>query len=167
MSSSAPQLRSHLPRTAPQLAQAAVRRARLTLVPRPVVRSSAAKVPFVMLLSVVLLGGVIGLLLFNTSMQQASFRASALQAQANDLSARQEALEMSLQELRDPQRVATRAQRMGMVIPTAPAGMLDLDSGRVLGDPTPASEGHRLPLADPPPTRPSVLDPAPTTARGR
>lgn len=167
MSSSAPQLRSHLPRTAPQLAHAAVRRARLTLVPRPVVRSRAAKVPFVMLISVVLLAGVIGLLLFNTSMQQASFRASALQAQANDLSARQETLEMSLQDLRNPQCVANRAQRMGMVIPTAPAGMLDLDTGRVLGEPTPASDGHRLPLADPPPTRPSILQPAANAARGR
>lgn len=167
MSSSAPQLRSHLPRRAPHLAHAAVRRARLSLVPRPVVRSRAAKVPFVMLLSVILLAGVVGLLLFNTSMQQASFRASALQAQANDLSARQEALEMSLQELRNPQRVATRAQAMGMVIPTAPPGMLDLDTGRVLGEPTPATAGHRLPLADPPPIRPAVLDPGPRAARGR
>lgn len=167
MSSSAPQVRSHLPRTAPQLAHAAVRRARLTLVPRPVVRSSAPKVPFVMLISAILLAGVVGLLLFNTSMQQASFRASALQAQANDLSARQQALEMSLQELRDPQRVANRAQRMGMVIPTAPAGMLDLDTGRVLGDPTPASAGHRLPLGEPPPTRPSVLRPPANIATGR
>lgn len=163
MSSSAPQLRSHLPRMAPQLAHAAVRRARLHLVPRPVVRSRAARVPFVMLITVVLLSGVVGLLLFNTSMQQASFRASALQAQAGDLSARQEALEMSLEKLRDPRRVAARAQQMGMVIPTAPAGMLDLDTGGVIGSPQPAAGGHRLPLGEPPPTRPAVLDPA----RGR
>lgn len=167
MSSSAPQRRSHLPRMGPQLAHAAVRRARLTLVPRPVVRSRAAKVPFVMLISVVLLTGVIGLLLFNTSMQQASFRASALQAQANDLSARQEALEMSLAKLRDPRRVATRAQQMGMVIPTTPTGMLDLDTGRVLGTPQPATGGLRLPLGEPPPARPAVLDPARAAGSGR
>lgn len=159
MSSSAPQLRSRLPRMTPQFAQDAVQRARLTLVRRPVVRSRAARVPFVLMISLVLLGGVIGLLLFNTSMQQASFRATALQQQASDLSARQEALEMSLAELRDPQRVASRAQQMGMVIPTAPAGMLHLGTGEVDGNPTPAVDGEQLPLEQPGPRRPAILDP--------
>lgn len=161
MSSSAPQLRSRLPRVTPQFAHAALQRARLTLVPRPVVRSRAAKVPFVMLISVVLLSGVVGLLLFNTSMQQASFRATALQQQAGDLAAREEALEMSLQELRNPQRVASRAQRMGMVIPTTPAGMLHLGTGNVDGNPQPAQAGDRLPLSQPGPVRPPALDPQP------
>ncbi|MGH3307948.1 MAG: hypothetical protein ACRDOX_09690, partial [Nocardioides sp.] len=61
-------------------AEAAVERARLTVVPRR--RTRAARMPFVMLVSLVLLGGVIGLLLFNTSMQQASFAATALEEQA-------------------------------------------------------------------------------------
>jgi cell division protein FtsL len=144
---------------APQLAQAAVQRARLRLVPRPVVRSRAAKVPFVVLISAILLAGVVGLLLFNTSMQQASFKATALERQATDLSARQEALEMSLAQLRNPQRVAGRAQQMGMVIPTEPTGMLDLSTGRIEGTPRAAQQGDRLPLSQPGPRRPAVLDP--------
>jgi hypothetical protein len=162
--STAPQLRSRVPRIGPQLAQAAVARARLTLVPRPRPRSRAPQVPFVVLISAVLLAGVVGLLLFNTSMQQASFRETKLEGQAGDLSARQEALEMRLEELRDPQRIARRAQRMGLVIPTSPAGMLDLDDGAVAGDPRPAEAARPLPLDPPPPRRPAQLDPPPVTA---
>ncbi|NGZ99991.1 hypothetical protein G5V59_06500 [Nocardioides sp. W3-2-3] len=91
MSSTAPQIR-RLQTVAPRIAQAALQRARLTVVPRAR-RSRAPRVPFVTFVSVILLAGVLGLLLFNTSMQQASFRATALQKQATDLSAQQEALE--------------------------------------------------------------------------
>jgi len=105
MSTPALQLRSRVPR----IAEAAVERARLTVVPRR--RTSAARMPFVMLVSLVLLLGVIGLLLFNTSMQQAAFATTALEQQATTLSAREQALQMELDVLRDPQHVAERAQR--------------------------------------------------------
>ena len=55
-----PRIRSRVPR----IAEAAVERARLTVVPRR--RTRAGRVPFVALVSLVLLGGVVGLLLFNT-----------------------------------------------------------------------------------------------------
>ena len=102
MNSSA--LRSRTPvRIGRGLAEAAVERARLTVVPRRR-RTRAARMPFVMLVSLVLLGGVIGLLLFNTSMQQASFAATALEEQANTLTAREQTLQMELEVLRNPQR---------------------------------------------------------------
>ena len=50
-------------------------------------RVRAARVPFVTLVSLLLLGGVVGLLLFNTSMQQASFAATSLEGQASTLDA--------------------------------------------------------------------------------
>ncbi|WP_126688184.1 hypothetical protein [Nocardioides ferulae] len=152
MSSPAVQVRSRVPR----LAGAAVERARLTVVPRA--RVQAPKVPFVILVSLVMLGGVIGLLLFNTSMQQASFAATALEGQATNLAARQQTLEMELERLRDPQRVAERAQRMGMVQPGAPL-FLQLGDGEVLGEPTAAA--GQLALQPVPPAMPEVLDPAP------
>ena len=58
------------------LAGAALQRARLTVVPRARTRTSA--LPFVTLVSFVLLAGVIGLLMFNTSMQQAAFAATTM-----------------------------------------------------------------------------------------
>lgn len=154
MSSPAVQPRIRVPRAA----QEAVARARLTVVPR--MRSRAPRVPFVMLVTVVLMGGVVGLLLFNTSLQQASFAASALSQRADALAAREQTLRMELDELRDPQRVATQAQGMGMVIPPAPA-YLDLASGEVSGVRIPATSDHALNLAPKSPIKPAVLAPPP------
>ena len=154
MSSTAPQLRSRLPR----LAEEAFQRARLTVVPRR--RTRAPRVPFVTLVSIILLGGVIGLLLFNTSMQQASFAATALEEQATDLSAREQTLQMELEKLRDPQRVAEAAKSQNLVIPAAPA-FLDLETGEVTGNVAPATLESDTNIHAPPPTRPAELDPEP------
>ena len=173
MSSPVPQLRSRLPR----FAEEAYQRARLTVVPRR--RTKAPRVPFVTLVSIILLGGVIGLLLFNTSMQQASFAATALEEQATNLSAREQTLQMELERLRDPQRVAEAAKKQGLVIPAAPA-FLDLETGEVTGNVAPATiDGDTnihppLPgrpllrsFSSPPGTRPLIASrawmPAPTT----
>jgi cell division protein FtsB len=154
MSSPAIQFRSRVPR----LAGAAVERARLTVVPRRRVR--AARVPFVSLVSLVLLGGVIGLLLFNTSMQQAAFAATSLESQAGTLSAREQTLRMELEVLRDPQHVAERAQALGMVPPASPA-FLRLPDGKVLGKPMVSTRLDGVRLRPKPPTRPAILDPRP------
>jgi cell division protein FtsL len=157
MSSPAVQFRTRVPR----IAGAAVEKARLTVVPRA--RSRAPRVPFVTLVTLVLVGGVVGLLLFNTSMQQASFAATSLESQASTLAARQQTLQMELDELRNPQRVATEAQRMGMVIPTAPT-FITLD-GKVTGERIPAAPDNRLDLAQQPVPKPAVLSPAPTVVK--
>jgi hypothetical protein len=157
MSSPAAQLR----RSVPRIAQDAVEKARLTVVPR--VRSRAPKVPFLSLVSLVLVGGIVGLLLFNTSMQQSSFAATALEGQATNLAAREQTLRMELDDLRNPQRVATEAQRMGMVVPAAPA-FLNLD-GTITGVKTPATPADALRLAPKPAVKPAILNPAPTVVK--
>ena len=159
MSSPAVQIRARVPR----LAEAAVERARLTVVPRT--RSRAARMPFVTLVSLLLVGGIVGLLLFNTSMQQASFAATSLETQAETLAARQQTLTMELEELRNPQRVAEQAQRMGMVIPASPA-FLELD-GTVTGQPTPAAPDQAIALAPRRVVKPAALEPAPTIVKER
>ncbi len=165
MSSTAPQLRSRLPR----IAEAAVQRARLTVVPRPRTRPRAPRVPFVTLVSLLLLGGVVGLLLFNTSMQQASFRATALEQQAADLAAQEESLRMEVQALDDPARVADEAQDAGMVI-AGPPNVMNLGTGEVsgAGQPAlPAQPSNTIPVTTPGPTRPAALDPDPVIVRER
>jgi hypothetical protein len=162
-SSTAPQLRSRLPR----IAEVAVQRARLTVVPRPRTRPRAPRVPFVTLVSVILLGGVIGLLMFNTSMQQASFRATALEQQASDLTAQEESLRLELQQMRDPQRVAGLAQSRGMVLPGGGPLVLDLDSGKVLGDQQSVVPGFTIKPTVPGPRRPPALDPDPVVVKNR
>lgn len=155
MSSPALQPRTRVTR----IAQEAVDKARLTVVPR--VRTRAPRVPFMTLVSLVLVGGIVGLLLFNTSMQQASFTASALETEADTLAAREQTLRMELDELRNPQRVATEAQAMGMVIPSAPV-FLDLETGKTVGVRTPATRENAIQLQPPAPTKPAVLAPEPT-----
>jgi cell division protein FtsB len=154
MSSPALALRGRVPR----LAGAALVRARLSVVPRRR-RRRTNPVPFVLVVSMVAVGGIVGLLLFNTSMQQASFAATSLQRQADTLVAQQQTLEMQLDHLRDPQVIARRAQQMGMVLPTSPA-VLDLATGKVLGVPTPATKLGRLRLVAPAPVKPAALEPA-------
>ncbi len=153
MSSTAPAIRIRVPR----LAEAALERARLTVVPKRR-RRHTSPVPFLVLVSMLAVGGVVGLLLFNTSMQQASFAATDLQNQADTLEARQQSLQMQLARLRDPQTIAVKAQRMGMVLPTSPA-VLDLRNGKVLGDPAPATRLDPLRLQAPSPVKPAELDP--------
>ena len=155
MSSPALQPRTRVSR----LAQEAVDKARLTVVPR--VRTRAPRVPFVTLVSLVLVAGIVGLLLFNTSMQQASFAASALQTEADTLAAREQTLRMELDDLRNPQRVAEEAQSMGMVIPAAPV-FLDLRTGKTTGVRTPSTPDQAIQLVPPAPRKPAVLAPAPT-----
>ncbi len=118
-------------------------RARLQVVPRRRVRSS--ELPFVLLVSAILVGGVVALLMFNTSMQAASFTESRLEKQATTLDAREQTLQMQLESLRDPQQVAEAARHLGMVIPSNVA-MLQLGSGAVSGVTAPADGAYTPPL---------------------
>jgi cell division protein FtsB len=115
---------------------AALQRARLTVVPRT--RRRAPRLPFIALITTMLLGGVIGLLMFNTSMQQAAFVENRLQTQADNLAAREQALESDLQRLDDPQVIAAKARAHGMVIAGSPA-ILRVPAGKIAGTPAPAN----------------------------
>ena len=154
MSSPALQLRERMPR----LADAALERARLTVVPRRRVR--AARMPFVTLVSLVLLGGIVGLLCFNTQMQQASFAATSLATQADNLTAREQTLHDELQDLRDPQHLATLAQQAGMVAPAASC-TVDLVAQATTGTCDPANADATPALLGKAPKKPPVLNPKP------
>jgi len=134
-----------------RLAESAVERARLTVVPRG--RTTAPRTPFVILVAVVLLGGVVLLLMFNTSMQQASFRATRLEEKATLLNAKKQQLRMELDTLRDPQRVSEEAAHLGMVPMLTPA-FLRLSDGTVLGVAQPATGEARIRLKALPPQMP-------------
>lgn len=154
MSSPALQVRSRIPRIAEVPSRIAG--ARLTVVPRR--RQRASRMPFLALVSMVLLGGVVGLLLFNTSMQQASFTSTALEQQASTLSAHQQTLQMELEALRNPQRIATRARDLGMVQACTPA-FLRLGSAKVVGQPCAGTGAEPLRIEPRGPVKPAILDP--------
>jgi cell division protein FtsB len=142
----------------PRFAEGALERARLSVVPRA--SSPRARVPFVALVSLLLVGGVAGLLFFNTSMQQVSFQATALEQKASVLEAQRQSLQMELDTLRDPQRVALQARKMGMVPPASPV-FLRLGDGKVLGTPLPATVDDSFRITALPAKKPRNLDPTP------
>jgi len=146
-------------RRVPRIAEAAVERARLTVVPRATSRR-AARMPFMALVSVLLVGGVAGLLFFNTSMQQTSFTATSLENRAERLEAQRQGLQMELEKLRNPQRVAVQAKAMGMVPGGAPA-FVRLSDGTVLGKPEPATVDDALRVSPLPTPKPRRLNPKP------
>ncbi len=133
-----------------------VEQARLTVVPRRA--RKAPRVPFVSLVTLLLVSGVVGLLLFNTNMQQSSFLATSMEEQASVLAGKEESLKMQLDRLRDPQHVAARAKQLGMVPASSPA-FVRLSDGKVLGRPTPAAETDAVRIAPLPPVKPESLRP--------
>ncbi|GAB3999055.1 hypothetical protein [Nocardioides marmoraquaticus] len=138
---------------------AAVERARLTVVPaRSLARSQAARTPFAVLVIALLVAGVVGLLMFNTHMQQTSFAATSLQQRADALTAKEQSLALELDDLRQPQQVAQAAQALGMVAPSAPA-FLRISDGRVLGVTEPATGADNLQINPAPVEKPGALVP--------
>ena len=142
----------------PRFAEAAVERARLTVVPprRTLGRTQAARTPFAVLVIAMLAAGVVGLLMFNTSMQQTSFKATALQDRVNVLTAEEQSLDLELDKLRDPQHLAVAAKELGMVAPSQPA-FVRLADGRVLGNPTPATTGDAVRVNPLPSKKPAAI----------
>lgn len=154
-------VRSRLPRIAEQ----AVQRARLTVVPRRT--RPRTRVPFVILVSVVLVGGVVGLLMLNTTMQQNAFHATALEKEAEALTAKQEGLEMELARLNDPQQVAERALALGMVEANV-ADYVDLSTKAIVpSGAAAATPENRMRINPPPQQKPPALAPPPIVVRDR
>jgi hypothetical protein len=112
-------------------------RPRLTIVPK--VASRAPRVPFVILVVLVLGGGLVGLLLVNTALQRGAYEISDLRGRSAALAAQEQSLQMSVAEMRQPHRVARAALALGMVRNDSPA-FLELATGAVTGSATPADK---------------------------
>jgi hypothetical protein len=127
---------------------AGAQRTPLTVVPRAVRRSP--RVPFVLLVVLSLGFGVVGLLLVNTSLQQGAFQAATLSTRATALLNQVQSLQLRVDSLRSPQRLADAAHKLGMVPDPNPA-FLRLPDGRVLGVPRPGLAGTASPWVPPQP----------------
>jgi hypothetical protein len=123
-------------------------RPRLTIVPKAV--SRAPRIPFVVFVVALLATGLVGLLVLNTSMERGTYVAGALRAQSTALAQHEQELRIQVSALEDPQRVARRAERLGMVQNNTPA-FLVLGSGRVVGSPAPGVAGDTPDIALTPP----------------
>ncbi|WP_240110782.1 septum formation initiator family protein, partial [Streptomyces sp. MUM 203J] len=121
--------------------------------------STAARTPFVLLVVLLLGGGLIGLLLLNTSLSQGSFRLSELRKKNTELTDEEQALQRDVDDRSAPDALERRARELGMVPGGAPA-FLEPD-GSVHGLPTPA------PTPPPPPTPSPAAQTAEPSPAGR
>nr|WP_229924464.1 hypothetical protein [Streptomyces sulfonofaciens] len=116
--------------------------------------SGAARTPFVLLVVVLLGGGMIGLLVLNSSVNEGSFQLSELKRQTTDLTDEEQALQREVNGYAEPGALERRARRLGMV-PGGDPVFLDPD-GTVRG--VTASPGA------PSPGAPGALPPSGTGA---
>ncbi len=95
---------------------------------------------FAALCMALLVGGLIGLLMLNTSMAKGAFELHDLQATSGELKDTEVALTQAIDAQRAPDHLATRAARLGMV-PASSAAFLRVGDGKVLGVAKPAEKG--------------------------
>jgi hypothetical protein len=125
-------------------------RPRLTVVAKAA--SRAPRIPFVVLVVTLLVGGLVGLLLLNTALQRGAYTTTSLRDRAAALSMREQQLEVKVDAMSEPQRLARRAVRLGMVADASP-GFLQLSTGEIVGAPTAGKRSNRVTVSAPGPTR--------------
>jgi hypothetical protein len=129
----------------PGLSSIPLPRPRLTVV--PAIGRRTSRLPFVAVVIAVLGLGLVGLLLLNTSMERGAFTVTALRAESSALTLRQQALQLDVAGLQQPQSLAQRAVGLGMVPDPGPA-FLDLGSGAVRGHSAAGVAGTQLAVGD-------------------
>lgn len=104
--------------------------------------SSAARTPFVLLVVVLLGGGLIGLLLLNSALNEGSFELSELKRKTTELTDEQQALQRDVDDFSAPDALERRARQLGMVPGGNPAfidpdGTVSGESDRATSSPSP------------------------------
>ncbi|MFE0103836.1 cell division protein FtsL [Streptomyces sp. NPDC059009] len=130
--------------------------------------SQAARTPFVLLVVLLLGGGLITLLMLNSSLNEGSFQLSKLKKETTELTEEQQELQREVDDFSAPDALQRRAGELGMV-PGGDPAFLDPD-GTVRGVPGAAARPSALrvpaprPLevASPPPSVSEAPSPAPS-----
>lgn len=104
--------------------------------PAPV---SAPRAPFVALILMVVVGGVLGILVVNTKINENAFHLDRLQKQQTALDLREQQLQKQIAEHEAPGNLAAAARKLGLVESGSPA-FIRLPDGKLIGVPQPAGE---------------------------
>jgi outer membrane murein-binding lipoprotein Lpp len=103
--------------------------------PMPV---SGPRVPFVALIVVLVMGGVVGILALNQKINENAFKLDKLRAEQAKLDRREQDLNQQIAEKEAPGNLAAQARKLGLVPAGAPA-FIRLPDGRIVGVPQPAN----------------------------
>ncbi|MEN3614814.1 hypothetical protein AAH979_35430 [Plantactinospora sp. ZYX-F-223] len=122
------------PDRAPESATPA-RRSRLRVAPPlPVARP---RVSFVALILVLVVGGMLGILVVNSKVNENAFRLERLQQQQSTLDIQEQELKQKIADAEVPGNLTARARQLGLV-DSGPPAFIRLPDGRVIGVPQPA-----------------------------
>ncbi|ATO17244.1 hypothetical protein CO540_28280 [Micromonospora sp. WMMA2032] len=108
---------------------------RLRVAPPPPIRVPRA--PFVGLILVLVVGGVLGILAINTKINENAFRLEKLQQQQAKLDVDEQQLNKEIAEQKDPGNLTANARKLGLVESEDPA-YIRLPDGKTIGVPHPA-----------------------------
>lgn len=139
----------------PELRGRAARLARLL----PSGPSQAARTPFVLLVVLLLGGGLITLLILNSSLNEGSFQLSELKKETTELTDQEQELQRDVDAYAAPDALQRRARELGMV-PGGDPAFLNPD-GTVRGVPGAAEQSSAL---RPDPRPQEVASPAPSVS---
>jgi|tagenome__1003787_1003787.scaffolds.fasta_scaffold20623822_2 hypothetical protein len=103
--------------------------------PAPV---SVPRAPFIAMMLVVVIAGVVGILVLNTKINENAFRLDALQRNQQTLDRTEDGYNRQLANFESPSNLAAAARRLGLVPADSPA-FIKLPDGKILGVPRPAS----------------------------
>jgi hypothetical protein len=92
---------------------------------------------FLVLIVAIVVGGVLGVLLLNTKINENAFRLDDLRARQAALDLQEQQLAQALAEKESPGNLAAQARQLGLVPAGTPA-FIRLPDGRVVGVPRPA-----------------------------
>jgi hypothetical protein len=123
---------------APSLTPASPARRRARLRVAPPLPVAVPRAPFVILLLVLGIAGVLGVLMINTKINENAFRLGDLQEQRALLDQQEQQLAQRLAGFESPTSLAAAAKRLGLVPAGTPA-FIELPNGRTLGVPAPAT----------------------------
>lgn len=113
-------------------------RARITVRPGRPARGGRGRMPFAVLMVLLLASGLLGLLMLNTALNEGSFELTKLQKQTTTLTDQQQSLQQQIDHAGAPDALERSARQLGMVPGGDPAFLQD--DGKVLGSPGPAKD---------------------------
>lgn len=96
------------------------------------------RVPFVVMIVVLVMAGVVGILALNQKINENAFKLDNLRAEQAKLDRQEQDLNQQIAEKEAPGNLAAQARKLGLVPAGAPA-FIRLPDGRVVGVPQPAS----------------------------
>ncbi|MFJ9519679.1 septum formation initiator family protein [Kitasatospora sp. NPDC101801] len=111
--------------------------ARITV--RPGRGSARGRTPFAVLVVALLSGGLFGLLMLNTALNEGSFELSRLERQSTELTDLQQTLQAQIDQQSGPDALERRLRELGMV-PGGDLAFLETADGSVKGKPAQAQD---------------------------